>query len=564
MLSRMRIGTRYIILIGALLLAFWSSSVVIGVLAQRYNGQIIVKEQAIRLGDSVMNSLNYLMLTGQMEAAPFILEQNNKLDGISDLYIFRSPAVNEHFGKERDFQGPRDSFEKQVLEKGNTYSEWVEGSKSRIRVIVPYIASTNRKGINCLGCHQVKEDTILGGVSMVVSLEKEEAFINKLAWIFVALMILGLLVVTGIIHLTTMFTLNRPLGWISESLLSVAGGDLSGKNHIKTRTFGELTLLSNSLDETVQSFRDIVQAILRSTDDIRQSGMELEERARIVKDQSEAQLDQTTRATPVLEELKQISSGIGHQSGSQLEEARLVSELIDTMSGSMNQINERVNQIRNLQENMQSRIQKGQKALDNTGEGMNLIQNSTRAITEVLSAMNDISDRTQLLALNAAIEAARAGEVGQGFAVVAGEVSKLSQNSSEYADRISSLVRENQENVSTGSEHLKEVAQAFEEIKESVRNNADMIHMIADQFSRQNENSQDASLRMKELTNLSHSIKESTEKQLQANQEIDRTMNSIRSGSEEFNRLSRDLNEKAELLTRKSDELKEIMKKFHI
>jgi methyl-accepting chemotaxis protein len=51
-----------------------------------------------------------------------------------------------------------------------------------------------------------------------------------------------------------------------------------------------------------------------------------------------------------------------------------------------------------------------------------------------------IAQQTNLLAVNAAIEAARAGDAGRGFAVLAQEVRKLSQQSGDTGRRISSTV----------------------------------------------------------------------------------------------------------------------------
>jgi hypothetical protein len=73
-------------------------------------------------------------------------------------------------------------------------------------------------------------------------------------------------------------------------------------------------------------------------------------------------------------------------------------------------------------------------------EHMLNLSEQTQQIGEIIAAVNDLADQSNLLALNAAIEAARAGEQGKGFAVVAGEIRNLADQSKDATTQVRTLL----------------------------------------------------------------------------------------------------------------------------
>ncbi|MGC7871435.1 methyl-accepting chemotaxis protein [Desulfosporosinus sp. SYSU MS00001] len=84
--------------------------------------------------------------------------------------------------------------------------------------------------------------------------------------------------------------------------------------------------------------------------------------------------------------------------------------------------------------------QANKDSIDKIERVISLLNNKVQAISTILQAITTISEQTNLLALNASIEAARAGEAGRGFSVVAEEIRKLAEQSSDSANGIRQIV----------------------------------------------------------------------------------------------------------------------------
>jgi methyl-accepting chemotaxis protein len=132
-----------------------------------------------------------------------------------------------------------------------------------------------------------------------------------------------------------------------------------------------------------------------------------------------------------------------------------------------------------MAEEASSAAKLGFAALEDAIAAIAAIQTSSVRVSEIVRVIGEIANQTNLLAFNAAIEAARAGQHGVGFSVVAGEVHKLAERSSQAAREIAKLIDESVLQVHSGSEVSKQVAQSFKGITTSVDRTRHSVAAIA-------------------------------------------------------------------------------------
>ncbi|MCR5374472.1 MAG: methyl-accepting chemotaxis protein [Lachnospiraceae bacterium] len=107
----------------------------------------------------------------------------------------------------------------------------------------------------------------------------------------------------------------------------------------------------------------------------------------------------------------------------------------------------------------------------------NLSQKSS-LIDGISQTISSIAEQTSLLALNASIEAARAGEAGRGFSVVAEEIGKLADQTSNATNEITSIISEIQTEIGEVTGQMGQMQKKSDECIEAMGTTEEMFKGI--------------------------------------------------------------------------------------
>jgi diguanylate cyclase (GGDEF)-like protein len=196
-------------------------------------------------GEIVRVHLTESMINGVIDKRERFLLRLIEVQGLKSARVVRSPEVVKQFGKGLMLESGADEIERKVLKEGKPYFELTNhGDEAVFRGTIPYVATASGTP-NCLQCHQVEEGTVLGAVSMTMSID--------------ALKQKALITVAGIAGAVTCFSfllillMRRLLKPISDTANAVEGavqhalrGDF--KVHVEKQTNDEIGQIATDMN----------------------------------------------------------------------------------------------------------------------------------------------------------------------------------------------------------------------------------------------------------------------------------------------------------------------------
>ncbi|MDD1503859.1 HAMP domain-containing methyl-accepting chemotaxis protein [Lysinibacillus sp. CNPSo 3705] len=368
----------------------------------------------------------------------------------------------------------------------------------------------------------------------------------------IVLAVIGILLLLVLLYII-IDRLLKPLKKVVNAANQVANGQLINVDLEITKD--EIGNLSKSIQTMVSNLQHIILNIRNTSDNVSSAANQLTINAAetynssTIIAQDMGQITQNAEASMVMTEetaaaMEETATGIQQIADS----ANTAAE----SSISASQASERGNQV---VQQVIAQMELINDSVEQIGTTINGLHINTKKISDIVNLITAIADQTNLLALNAAIEAARAGEHGKGFAVVADEVRRLAEQSSQSATEIYNLIstiqadsnasitvmEKGKEDVKAGMEFTNEVGEIFKEILTSSEEVASQIREISAASQQISASSEEVAASVNNIkqsaeqsSEFSANVSSATQEQLTTMQEVKEASSSLGKTAEEL------------------------------
>jgi len=308
------------------------------------------------------------------------------------------------------------------------------------------------------------------------------ANLNKLTKLLMLVLIIAIIIVT-VSAIIVGLSISKPVKEVTKNLEEIAngGGDLTAQ--IEVRSKDETSILAFNFNKFIQNLRNIVKNIkgsaentdlignklCKSSSNASNASIEITKNISFMEDSMNKLNNNVVDTTSGIEEIGANISQFKNQIEDQVSAVEESSSAVEQMISSL----ENVSRVTNLKLDSTKRLvdttRHGEMLLTNTNQSFKEgISDKIEIITDMVTVIANISERTNLLAMNAAIEAAHAGDAGKGFAVVADEIRKMAEESSVSSKAISEVITTIVGAIQTTDGNMDATSNAFKAIHKEV------------------------------------------------------------------------------------------------
>ena len=461
---QMSVQTKINIAVVSVLFVVMSASLLFSAFNEKRLILEVVEQQTKDTADSYFDGINTMMLTGTMAQRNVLRDKVLARPGVTDARILRTEGVNSVYGPGYAYQTPVDELDRRAL-AGEQVMELTEDRNGRLLTVInPLYAEKDYRGTNCLTCHVVEEDSVLGAVRISYSLDALDQQVARNLMVSAGIQLLLLLAGVAVMMFIVRTTVIRRIHAMRHTMEAIAqDDDLSHSVEVGPRD--EVGAMGQAFNHMIARFKQSMHAVSDVTRDLHEVSDQV---ANVAETTLKAVVEQRTETDMVASAMNEMSTTVQEVARNTAQTAEASQGADDESKAGVLVAEEAIRGIEELIVEIESAAQVVQQ-----------VEADTESISAVLDVIQGIAEQTNLLALNAAIEAARAGEQGRGFAVVADEVRTLASRTQNSTEEIQDMIERLQNGVKRAVGAMTAAQERAKVGSECVEKASQSLHVIA-------------------------------------------------------------------------------------
>ncbi|WP_256759388.1 methyl-accepting chemotaxis protein [Cohnella sp. WQ 127256] len=425
-------------------------------------------------------------------------------------------------------------------------------NKMRRDVLAAYTDTLNKADIDAQVKFSHASESRDQALKRAASLSNTMVLIN-----IILLALLPTVMMTGLIR-----QIRKSLIGITKHIEAYKNNDFTYNQVLSTQD--EFGIIDRSIHDMGHQLRHTLTSTVSVSHQVLQVAQQMTSLLATNKDASIAARQEVAVSKTLVSTQSESNSSIS----SVTEEVAASSEQISASSESINNDMKRMRQSSyEGKEKMNEVVQLVAETSTEFNELSTILQQMTNRYSKVahfLSNIGDITKQTNLLSLNASIEAARAGEHGRGFAIVAGEIRKLSGQTDGLSKAIKSDLTHIHSDLGQCERSLNSFALLIDKTKSISEASNVTFHQLENQSGELAEQMIDITAAIQEITIGMATIVESVDQLSGSSFNINDRMNQVEALSEEQFQISDQLIEMAATLREASQNLREKTSSFKL